>query len=61
MRIFYSAKDSHIFPTKNISVFVIFNVYNFNETFILNNWLQTFNFSIVHDHYVTKLSNHIFT
>ena len=32
MRIFCIAKDSHIFPTKNYSVFVIFTFKNFNET-----------------------------
>ena len=36
-----NAKDAHIFPTKNNSVFVI-DILNFNETLIsdvvLNNW-----------------------
>ena len=33
MRIFCTAKDSHIFPTKNNSGFVIFTFLDFNETF----------------------------
>ena len=37
MRIFCNAKDSHIFPTKNNSVFVIFKFKNFNETLTNNN------------------------
>ena len=32
LRIFCTAKDSHIFPTKNNSVFVILMFLNFNET-----------------------------
>ena len=51
MRIFCNAKDSHIFPTKNNSVFVI--ILNFNETLTndLVNFEQlaeSFTFSIIH-------------
>ena len=52
MRIFCTAKDSHIFSTKNNSVFVIFTFENLTKhklttSLILNNWPLVNNFSVM--------------